>query len=76
MAKQIIKNTMTEPQELTCPFCQSVFTYTFEDIERIQRPFTIFGDKSDRIMVCPVYKRDIMMDCVSIVKEDEDGTDK
>ncbi len=71
MAKRIIKNTMTEPQEITCPGCGSVFTYTFEDIERRQRPFMVLGDVSDRVIVCPVCKRDIMLERVALVKEEK-----
>ena len=73
MAKKIIKNTMVDPQTMTCPHCRSFFTYTFEDIERRQRSFALFGEPADRIMVCPVCKRDIMMDRVRLVvaKEDE-----
>ena len=72
MAKKIIKNTMADPQTMTCPHCRSIFTYTFEDIERRQRSFALFGEPADRVMVCPVCKRDIMMDRVAIVKEEED----
>ena len=70
MAKTIIKNTMIEPAEMTCPNCNSVFTYTFEDIERRQRPSIIFDTGFDRVMVCPVCKKDIMMDRVEVVKEE------
>lgn len=71
MAKTIIKNTMTEPQEMTCPSCKSIFTYTFKDIERRERPFMVLGTVSDRVVVCPVCKRDIMMERIAIAKEDE-----
>ena len=71
MAKRIIKNTMTEPQEITCPSCESIFTYTFEDIELRERPFMVLGTVSDRVIVCPVCKREIMMERIALVKEDE-----
>lgn len=76
MAKRIIKNTMADPQEMTCPHCRSVFTYTFEDIERRQRPFMVLGDVSDRVIVCPVCKRDIAMDRAQLVVAEENANEK
>lgn len=51
--KKIIKNTMTEPIEMTCSLCKSVFSYTFEDIELED---TLFGFSKFRIVRCPVCK--------------------
>ena len=51
--KKIIKNTMTEPIEMTCSSCASVFSYTFEDIELVD---ALFGFSKFRIVRCPVCK--------------------
>lgn len=51
--KKIIKNTMTEPIEMTCSSCASVFSFTFEDIELED---TMFGLSKFRIVRCPVCK--------------------
>ena len=51
--KKIIKNTMTEPIEMTCSLCKSVFSFTFEDIELED---TLFGFSKLRIVRCPVCK--------------------
>lgn len=55
--KKIIRNTMTEPKEMTCSECGSVYTYTYEDIER--RESGLFGfTRIDRSVTCPVCKAD------------------
>ena len=51
--KKIIKNTMTEPIEMTCSLCASVFSFTFEDIELED---TLFGLSKFRMVRCPVCK--------------------
>lgn len=76
MAKRIIKNTMTEPQEMTCPHCGSIFTYTYEDIQRISPPFSyiaLYGCEANayRAVICPVCKSIVELDRVVVVKEDE-----
>lgn len=51
--KKIIKNTMTEPIEMSCGECGSVFTYTYKDIEK--KDFGLFGIPNIRRYVdCPV----------------------
>lgn len=55
--KKIIKNAMTEPKEMTCSECGSVYSYTYEDIER--RESGLFGfTRTDRYIICPVCKSD------------------
>ena len=55
--KKIIKNAMTEPKEMTCDECGSIYTYTFEDIQR--RESGLFGfTRIDRYITCPVCKAD------------------
>lgn len=58
MSIKIIKNTMTDPITKTCPICQSIFSYTFEDIRRIEDQW-LLGTHIRRLIVCPVCKRDI-----------------
>ena len=54
---KIIKNSMTEPIEKTCPECGSVISFTYDDIQR--KPIYNFlghemGEK--RFVICPVCK--------------------
>lgn len=59
---KIIKNTLAEPTSITCPICESIFSFTFEDIRRdeISNIFDICGKKTvKRFVVCPVCKSDI-----------------
>lgn len=58
MSIKIIKNTMTDPITRTCPTCESIFSYTFEDIRRNEDQW-LFGLHIRRFIVCPVCKRDI-----------------
>ena len=51
--KKIIKNTMTEPIEMTCILCESVFSFTFEDIELED---ALLGLSKFKIVRCPVCK--------------------
>lgn len=73
--KKIIKNTMTDPIEQTCPYCQSIFTYTFEDIKaREETPFLLGSIFRRRYVDCPVCKEDISLDCppkIILNKEEE-----
>ncbi len=57
MARQIIKNTMIDPTEMTCECCKSVFTYTFEDIQRREET-SFFAPVTRRFVTCPVCKYD------------------
>ena len=60
---KIIKNTMTEPIETTCPFCSSVLSYTYEDIIREEKQDYIMLLKTvNRYLVCPVCKHNINLD--------------
>lgn len=73
--KKIIKNTMTDPIEQTCPYCQSIFTYTFEDIQtRENNPF-LWATFKERYVACPVCKEDISLNNppkISLNKEEAD----
>jgi len=53
---EIIKNTMTDPIQMECEDCQSVFTYNYEDI-RSEETTNLFGTTYyNRFIVCPVCK--------------------
>ena len=71
MSIKIIKNTMTEPVELTCPVCKSIFAYTFDEIKR-EEAYNFLGFKvTKRFIICPVCKSDIDMSPSVEIKEDE-----
>ena len=57
---KIIKNTMADPIELTCPTCLSVFTYNYEDLHREER-MGLFGTPMgyNLYVICPVCKSNI-----------------
>lgn len=57
---KIIKNTMAEPVECTCPYCESVFSYTYDEVRREEQN-NIFGIRYGyrKFVVCPVCKEDI-----------------
>ena len=56
----IIKNTLEEPKEITCPFCESVLAYTFKDIQRVEKKDPFFLNRIVlRFLICPVCKQDI-----------------
>lgn len=57
---KIIKNSMQEPITMTCPFCNSVFSYNFEDIRvRDVQAFALLASIRMRFVECPVCKKDI-----------------
>ena len=60
MSIKIIKNTMLEPIEITCPICKSIFSYTFDEVRR-EETYNLLGmrDSVNRFIVCPVCKSDI-----------------
>lgn len=59
MAITIIKNTMTDPIEMTCECCKSVFTYNFQDIQRREESmFLGMSTTIKRYVTCPVCKYD------------------
>lgn len=60
MSIKIIKNTMIEPIEITCPICKSIISYTFDEVRR-EETYNLFGmrDIVKRFIVCPVCKSDI-----------------
>ena len=66
---KIIKNTMTESTEMTCPVCHSVFSYNYEDIQRKYNSTILFGDRYIRYIVCPVCKSDIDMSATCVLKD-------
>ena len=69
MSIKIIKNTMTEPIEVTCPVCKSIFSYTYEDIQRKHNNTICFGENVIRYLVCPVCKSDIDMSARVVLKD-------
>lgn len=71
MSIKIIKNTMTEPIEMTCPVCKSIFSYTYEDIQRKCGGsfLSSFYDTTIRYIVCPVCKSDIDMSARVVLKD-------
>jgi len=75
--KKIIKNTMTDPIKQTCPYCQSIFTYTFEDIE-VREESSLLGISiyKRRYVRCPVCKEDIALDCPPKVILNKEEADK
>lgn len=56
---KIIKNTMIDPVECTCPFCESVFSYNYEDIQRREECNILGTSYTSRFVICPVCKCDI-----------------
>ena len=53
---EIIKNTMIEPIKMECSDCQSIFTYTYEDI-RTEETMNLFGTPFyNRFVQCPVCR--------------------
>lgn len=62
MSIKIIKNTMSDPIEITCPVCKSIFSYTFDEVKREVRYNVLgFTDGVKRFIICPVCKSDIDM---------------
>lgn len=60
---KIIKNTMTEPIETTCPSCSSVLSYTYEDIIREEKQDMFYLSRVVcRYIVCPVCKNSISLE--------------
>lgn len=72
MSIKIIKNTMEEPKTISCPLCESVFSYTFEDIKR-EDQFNFLSQKIGvkRFIVCPVCKSDIDLSPRVVLKNEE-----
>ena len=53
---EIIKNAMTDPVKVECGDCQSIFTYTYEDIQTEENT-NFFGTVYyTRYVVCPVCR--------------------
>lgn len=70
MSIKIIKNTMKEPTEMTCPICESIFSYTFNEIKR-EDHYNFLGIKDGvrRFIICPVCKSDIDMSTRVVLKD-------
>jgi len=68
---KILKNTMIDPIECTCPTCSSVFTYNYEDLRR-EETENIFGYRIGHCIyiICPVCKSTI--DRMPICKMEEE----
>lgn len=58
MAIKIIKNTMTEPIEMECENCKSVFEYNYQDIQVRDRAVALGFKFRERFVSCPVCKFD------------------
>lgn len=59
MSIKIIQNSMTDPIECVCPYCELVFSYNYEDIQRREEN-NLFGTAYvRRFVICPVCKCDI-----------------
>lgn len=73
MAIKIIKNTMVDPIEHTCPDCGSIFEFNYQDIQR--REETSLGFLSNtitkRFVVCPVCKCECSMTKVVVSSKEE-----
>ena len=71
MSIKIIKNTMTEPTEMTCPVCNSIFSYTYEDIQRKHNGSFLASvyDSTTRFVICPVCKSDIDIGTRVVLKD-------
>ena len=71
MSIKIIKNTMIEPIEMTCTVCKSIFSYTYEDIQRKYNGSFLASlyDSTIRFVVCPVCKSDIDMSARVVLKD-------
>ena len=53
---KIIKNTMTDPIQMECEDCKSVFSYNYEDIQA-DKETTILGTAiHKRYVCCPVCR--------------------
>lgn len=69
---------MTEPTEMTCPVCKSIFSYTYEDIQRKHNGGFLASvyDSTVRFIVCPVCKSDIDLGARVILKDGANKNDK
>jgi hypothetical protein len=58
---KIIKNTMEDPIECTCPTCSSVISYNYQDLKR-EETRNLFGYPTgyNIYIICPVCKATIM----------------
>jgi hypothetical protein len=61
MAIKILKNTMEEPIEKTCEFCQSVFSYNYQDIQTDTRNGALGFKYHERFLTCPVCKERLIL---------------
>ena len=66
---KIIKNTKTEPTEITCPACESILSYTYADINRAENQDVFSLNRVvKRYLICPVCKNDIDLKIYYTVK--------
>lgn len=73
---KIIKNTMTEPVEMECEYCKSVFEYNYQDIQ-VKESRSLFGfEYRDRVVRCPVCKFDNPLDKVKVQSEEQKEQDE
>lgn len=73
MSIKIIKNTMTDPIEITCSECGSIISYTYDDIQR-KTIYNFLGmdiGGVERFIICPVCKSNINLNPVVVVEGEE-----
>lgn len=80
MSIKIIKNTLTEPIEIKCPYCESILQYNYNDIQRTEtfNTLSIFPSQNvvKRFIVCPVCKFDISLSPKNAIKIETNLTEK
>ena len=70
---KVIKNTMIEPIEVTCPHCKSILSYTYEDLQREATTNILGLSTGVKIyIVCPVCKGDIDRSPIVKIAENKD----
>ena len=76
MSIKILKNTRIEPVEVTCPNCLSVFSYTYDEVQRSPRYNCLgFTEGTDIYVVCPVCKCNVDRSPRVVLKEDGNEND-
>lgn len=76
MSIKIIQNTLTDPIEIKCCNCESILSYTYDDIQRdIDTGWFGMARVIRRYIVCPVCKSDIPLNPIAeVVKENDHET--
>ena len=66
---KIIKNCMEDPIEITCKECNSILSYTYEDIQRKTDNF-LLTNFVKRYLVCPVCKNEIDLSPIAKINKE------